>query len=422
MGTVFKAVDEQTGATVAVKLIDVRDTGEVERSRREAKTLAQLAHPAIVHYVADGVTDSAILYLAMQWVDGVTASERLASAGFTLRETVTMIGRIGSALGAAHAAGILHRDVKPSNVLIANNDPATAMLIDFGVARHNKEMSLTRTGTTIGTPGYMAPEQARGERNLTPAVDVFSLGCLLYECATGRPAFSGTLRAALLTKIMFGEPDPMAALCPEAPPRLLELVDTMLLKDPRGRPATGDSVAQALAAIADIPAGPRRTNRGMTETPTIAPPSAAGAHAHCLVLASKGHPDEPMDLPSEAAIKQLAASIARWAAEPVLLQTGTIVIHLSDTASSVTRRAAWCALATKQVLPDYTVVVSALESSLAVVADASTHLLSVSALAMIFKKLAAAGVVIDPSIAPWLQQDFEVDMSGTPRLIGPRRA
>src|SRR5439155_17471589 len=116
--------------------------------------------------------------------------------------------------------------------LLEGNDPDRAKLIDFGIARvADAVKTLTRTGMAVGTPGYMSPEQARGQRELTPATDVFGLGCLLYECATARLAFSGSNPAAVMIKIVFAEPPPVATLCPEIPAALQDLLAQMLRKD-----------------------------------------------------------------------------------------------------------------------------------------------------------------------------------------------
>jgi hypothetical protein len=422
MGVVFRARDEQTSRSVVVKVIEGRDATDIERSRREATTLARLAHPGIVQYVADGVTDGGALFLAMQWVDGVTVAERLRTTGFTLREAAIVVRSVAAALGAAHDAGILHRDVKPTNVILPAGDHAAAMLIDFGIARDNAaDRSLTRTGIAIGTPGYMAPEQARGDRMLTPAVDVFGLGCLFYECATGRPAFSGTLRAAILTKILFAEPDSFDATCPEAPIRLREAIDRMLHKDPSRRLASGHDVAAALDDIGAIPDGPRRTNRAMIDTPT-ARPSVAEARVNCLVLAARGDPDDPLDPPSETERAELAAALASLNVTPIVLETGAVVACVVGAPADVAQRAARCALAIRRVLSGWMIVMSPLEQELAVVADTGTQLLATSAIAMIFRKLAAGTIVIDPSLVPWLEADFELDRTRPPKLIATRPA
>jgi serine/threonine protein kinase len=415
-GTVHRATDEQTGELVAVKLLAVQDTLDVARARREAQALAQLSHPAIVRYIESG--EQGELFLAMQWIDGVTVGDRLSTTGFTLRETIAMVRRVAEALAAAHAVKIVHRDVKPSNVLLPRGQAAQAMLIDFGIARPADDRTLTRTGIALGTPGYMAPEQARGDRELTPAVDVFSLGCLLYECATGRPAFSGTMRAAVLTKILFGHPEPFEALCSEAPRRLADLVERMLDKVPHARLASAADVVTAIDALGPIPDGPRRDSRSYDHEPTQRT-SPAQNFAHCLVLASHGNPDETLDGPDPAGLARLHAELATWQATPVALRTGGIVIHLADAPAAMARRAAWCALATKRVFADWTVVITAIEAEVSGAAEHGTRLLSSAAVAMIFRKLATTGVVIDPTLAPLLEAEFELDLDGTPRLLGP---
>jgi hypothetical protein len=416
MGVVYRARDEQTARRVAIKLIDRANVADVPRAQREATTLARLDHSAIVSYIADGVTANA-LFLAMDWVDGITVGERQRGPGFTLRETIAMVARIAGALGAAHASGIVHRDVKPSNVLLPGGDPARAVLIDFGVAREDAVgVRLTRTGTTVGTPGYMAPEQARGHRTLTPAVDVFSLGCLLYECATGRPAFSGTLRSAVLTKVMFADPEPFDVLCPEASPEVGRLVDRMLAKDPTGRLVDGCAVEAALAPLV-IADGPRRSTGTMVDETTQRSPPAD--QMHCFVMAAHGQPDEPAEPPAEDHVTALRAAVARWRAEPVVLQTGMLVIHLAGASTDVATRAAWCALEVKRIVVGATIAITALEPALGAIADAGTQLLASASLAAIFGRSERDTITIDASLAPHLAERF-VLAGDPPRLSHAR--
>src|SRR4030095_6392764 len=138
----------------------------------------------------------------------------------TLADSVELARRAAEALGAAHARGIVHRDVKPANLWLAHGTPAGVKLLDFGVARARIKSSLTGVGVAVGTPAYMAPEQARGDRNVDARADVFSLGCVLFECIVGRPAFVGEGIAAVLAKVLLEEVPLLGEL--EAVPRELE--------------------------------------------------------------------------------------------------------------------------------------------------------------------------------------------------------
>src|SRR5262249_4258990 len=152
----------------------------------------ELHHPGIVRYVAHGFTSAEQPYLAMEWLEGEDLSVRLGHHPMTIRQTVTLAQRIADALGAAHDRGLVHRDVKPSNIFLPAGQVERAKIIDFGIVRMGRSARpSTRTGLMLGTPGYMSPEQARGMRGVDCRADIFALGCVLFQCLTGEPAFSG---------------------------------------------------------------------------------------------------------------------------------------------------------------------------------------------------------------------------------------
>jgi hypothetical protein len=153
---------------------------------------------------------------------------------------------------------MVHRDIKPSNVMFVGGDFEQVKLLDFGIARLVGQQSFTRTGMVVGTPGYMAPEQVRGHRDVGPAADVFALGCVLYACLCGQPPFTSQHKLATLASILFLDPIPIAQRCPEAPAALISLVEHMLAKEPSARPADAGVVARELAALGPLPESPRR--------------------------------------------------------------------------------------------------------------------------------------------------------------------
>ena len=163
-------------------------------------------------------------------------------------EAVGLGVAVADALGWAHARGIVHRDVKPANLLLAAGDPRDPRLLDFGIARLRGHRSLTRTGAAIGSPGYMAPEQAQGALDLDERADVFSLGCVLYACLTGVPAFSGEHVAAVIGKLLAWDPPPVQRLAPGVSRALSGFVESMLAKDRDRRPA--GAAARAAASLA----------------------------------------------------------------------------------------------------------------------------------------------------------------------------
>jgi serine/threonine protein kinase len=170
-----------------------------------------------------------------------------------LAESLALVAALAEALAEAHARGVVHRDLKPSNVFLPGGDPRAAKLLDFGIAHLARgTRAPTRTGMMLGTPGYMAPEQARGDRGVDARADVFALGTILFECVAGRPAFLGEHPMALLAKILIEEPPRLRAVRPDAPRAVEALVARMLAKDPAGRPADATAVLAELAALGPL--------------------------------------------------------------------------------------------------------------------------------------------------------------------------
>ena len=232
-----------------------------ERFAREAQVLAELNHPAIVRYVAHGETAQGQPYLVMEWLEGEDLSQRLTRLRLSVRESLDVARRVAEALAAAHARGVVHRDVKPSNVLLVEGLPARAKLIDFGIVRREltgmapTAQPMTRTGAVMGTVGYMSPEQAIGDKNLDARADVFALGCLLFQCLTGEPVFSGDHVVAVLAKGLREEAPRVRALRPELPAALDALVARMLSKDRAARPEHGAAVLTELVALGNVVGG-----------------------------------------------------------------------------------------------------------------------------------------------------------------------
>jgi tetratricopeptide (TPR) repeat protein len=250
MGVVHRARDRHTGQPVALKILIDRSLRRLERFHREARVLAELRHPGIVRYVAHGATAAGDPYLAMEWLEGCALSRQLRRERLTVDQTVALGKRVAEALGAAHERGIVHRDIKPGNLFLPGGEPREVKVLDFGIARlSSRAGDATRTGDRLGTPSYMAPEQVRGARNLDLRADLFSLGCVLYACLTGRAPFAGEHPMAVLAKILLEEPAPLARACPELPAPLARLIHRMLAKEPAVRPASAAEVARILDAV-----------------------------------------------------------------------------------------------------------------------------------------------------------------------------
>ncbi|HRI62782.1 MAG TPA: protein kinase [Polyangium sp.] len=248
MGTVYRAIDHSNGNTVAVKVLLDSGAESISRFANEAQVLARLEHPHIVRYVTHGLMASGKPFLAMEWLDGVSLADRLKQGPLSVEETLALAHGVASALGIAHARGYVHRDIKPSNLFLAGGDVRHVKLLDFGIARLDRVTNaLTKTGMMIGTPGYMAPEQAKGDRRTIDArADIFSLGCVLFECLSGKPAFHGVHVIALLAKLLLEEPPHVRDLRPDVPQALDELIHRLLSKEPEQRPADGQVLADAL--------------------------------------------------------------------------------------------------------------------------------------------------------------------------------
>lgn len=203
MGMVFQARDLASGERVAVKVLLHDSPLAAARFARETRILAEFSHPGIVRHIDHGITSSGQHYLVMEWLEGEDLRARLKRGGLTLAESIELATQVASALAAAHARGVVHRDLKPSNLFLVGDRIDQVKLIDFGLARFDEATIMTQEGALMGTPSYMAPEQARGAIELDGRVDVFALGCVLFECLTGERAFSGQQVMATLAKILY---------------------------------------------------------------------------------------------------------------------------------------------------------------------------------------------------------------------------
>jgi hypothetical protein len=249
MGAVYLAADEAATRKVALKVLPSLDEVAARRFDREANLLASLDHPGIVAYAAHGKTEEGELFIAMEWLEGEDLSIRLARGPVSIADALDIANSAAAALAYAHAKGVVHRDVKPSNLLAVGGDVRRIKLLDFGIARVWDQPRFTLTGEGIGTPGYMAPEHARGEPTIDARADVFSLGCVLFECIAGRAPFVAEHVIALLAKVVFEDPPRLSDLAAHVPPPVDELIARMLEKDPSLRPRDGAALLGALEAV-----------------------------------------------------------------------------------------------------------------------------------------------------------------------------
>jgi eukaryotic-like serine/threonine-protein kinase len=263
MGEVYRARDTRLERTVAIKVLPANLSSQVERRQRferEAKAISQLSHPnicALYDVGGEGGTE----FLVMEYLEGETLTERLAKGALPLESTLRYGVEIADALDKAHRHAIVHRDLKPGNVMLTKSG---VKLLDFGLAKAMEsakpsasftglptEQALTQEGTILGTFQYMAPEQLEG-KEADGRTDIFALGCVLYEMATGRKAFTGSSQASLMSAIMKEEPVPVSQIQPMAPPALDRVVKICLAKDPDERWQSAHDVGSELKWIAQV--------------------------------------------------------------------------------------------------------------------------------------------------------------------------
>jgi serine/threonine protein kinase len=267
MADVFRGTDVAGGGTVAVKVLRHLGPEQASRFAVEARTLERLDHPAIVRFCASGEEDGTP-YLVMEYVEGSTLAEVLARGPLTLDRVVAMGRRLAEALAHAHHVGIVHRDVKPGNVLLA--DDGSARLADFGIARLADSPTLTRTGMLVGTASYLAPEQLEGRR-VGPRTDVYSLGLVLLEASTGRRAYDGPATEAAMARLVRPPEIPE-----ELPAWWAALIRDMTAPAPDGRPSAEEVVARLGAAASAGETAVLRVADGATVTTTLEVPAVPG--------------------------------------------------------------------------------------------------------------------------------------------------
>jgi tetratricopeptide (TPR) repeat protein/TolB-like protein len=253
MGEVFKARDRDLDRLVALKFLPPHLTGDPEaraRLKSEARAASALDHPniAVVHEIGTsgllpGDAGAERLFIAMAYCQGETIKARLARGPLPVADALTYAVQIAEGLAAAHDAGIVHRDVKPANLIVTER--GVVKIVDFGVAKL-AGTDVTRDGATVGTAAYMSPEQTRGEA-VDPRTDVWSLGVVLYEMLTGTRPFPGESSETVIYAIRHDAPAPIAR--PDLPAALVGIVETCLAKEPSHRPARADAVAAMLRAV-----------------------------------------------------------------------------------------------------------------------------------------------------------------------------
>ena len=271
MGEVYLARDRVLGRDVALKVLRTQYAGDsefAERFKREARSAASLSHPNIVQVYDRGETEDGSSYIAMEYVPGGTLKEKIVGEGpLGTREAAALGAQVAAALGAAHERGMVHRDIKPQNVLLTARDEAK--VADFGIARAGSSVTISRTGSVLGTAGYMSPEQALG-KSATPKSDLYSLGVVLYEVLTGELPYTADNPIAVSMKHVNQPVRSPREIDPTIPEGMDALVTRLMDKDPEDRYDSADELADDLW----------RVSRGREPTAVLAAaPAAASAAA-----------------------------------------------------------------------------------------------------------------------------------------------
>jgi hypothetical protein len=287
----------------------------------------------------------------MEWLEGEDLGARLARCPLTVGESLRLVTQVAAALAVAHARQVVHRDLKPSNLFLVGGDIDRVKVLDFGVARLMRGSDLTSTGDILGTPEYMSPEQARGEKSIDARADVFALGSVLFRCVCGRPPFFGKSPVAALTRLLLEEAPSLRQLRPEQPAELDDLVLRMLAKDPAQRPGDARAVLGELMLLPEAveAGGGAPAPAGSGEL------TAAERRVVCFVLAATGPPrthSDTIDLALEPSAV-LDATIKAHGAQLDYLADGTAVVTIQGrrVPSDQVTQAARLALALRRIVP-----------------------------------------------------------------------
>ncbi|MEZ4594168.1 MAG: serine/threonine-protein kinase, partial [Chloroflexota bacterium] len=260
MATVYEAYDPRFERTVALKMLPREFMHEAEfraRFTREAKTIATLEHPAIVP-VYDFGEENGQPFLVMRLMTGGSLSDRLAEGPIAIDEAAVILKRLGSALDRAHSMGIIHRDLKPSNVLF--DQYGDAFLADFGIVHVSSSTNaLTASGSLVGTPTYMSPEQVYGDKTLDGRSDIYALGVILFQMLTGNTPYDADTPARMMMKHVMDPVPEILTVRPDLPPACNEIINKAMAKERDERFASATDLSSALTAI---------TERGL-EKPTM---------------------------------------------------------------------------------------------------------------------------------------------------------
>ena len=338
IGTVYRAIDLDRGTPVAVKVLRSAAREQVERFSREVRALAELQHASIVRYVTHGTTVEGQPFVVLEWLEGELLARRLARGDLSVPEALVLGKRVAGGLASAHVRGVVHRDINPSSLLLVDNKLEQAKILDFGLARYGEPVT-TLSGTILGTPGYMAPEQARGALEIDARADVFALGCVLFKALTGKAPFEGENVVAVLAKVLFEQAPRPRKVRADIPRELDDLLTRMMAREPSDRPRDAKEVLKELEAIEFVPSEAVK--------PSWPPASVLTVEEQRLVsiVVALGRGDS-------SALERVRVVSAPLGAKVELLADGTMVAALwsKGSARDQATQAARCALAMREVL------------------------------------------------------------------------
>jgi serine/threonine protein kinase/tetratricopeptide (TPR) repeat protein len=462
MGRIYRARDRQQGGYVAIKLLSQQSPRLRSRLLREAAILAEIHHPGIVRYIAHGPLDGDMVYLVMEWLegedlgrflgrrphgsssmsasgsgsfdgsallDGTTTDTMLvdtqtgggrASAGgarvepLTIPEAIALGRRLASAVAELHRRGIVHRDIKPSNLFLAGGALDQVKLLDFGTAyQYGRADHLTRRGAIVGTPHYMAPEQARAGGVITPATDVWAIGCVLYRCLTGTRPFEGNDVVAVLTRILLEPPVPILVLRPDVPLALADVIMQALEKEPTARAPDADTVVQALESLGDTERLVR-TARYMARamSPSL---TSAESRVTCMLFADFARFEQTED----ESLAQIAQPLG---GQPQTLADGTVLVTIPHVRlpGDQAARAARVALALQCEYPELRMVL-ATGRTMENRANEVAMRIDVDAAVQALHSAAPSRIQLDATTAAALGSRFMVVRENGRSYLGPER-
>jgi serine/threonine protein kinase/tetratricopeptide (TPR) repeat protein len=464
MGRIYRARDRQQGGYVAIKLLTQQSPRLRARLLREAAILAEIHHPGIVRYIAHGPLDGDMVYLVMEWLEGedlgrflgrrphssITASGstgggssgsfdgsalldgttsdtmmldarsgRSTAGGarvepLSIAEAVALGRRLTSAVAELHRRGIVHRDIKPSNLFLAGGALDQVKLLDFGTAyQYGRADHLTRRGAIVGTPHYMAPEQARAGGIITPATDVWAVGCVLYRCLTGTRPFEGNDVVAVLTRILLEPPVPILVLRPDVPLPLAEVIMQALEKEPTARAPDADTVLSALEQLGDTD----RLARPLRTAPRAMSPALTSAESRvtCMLFADFARFEQSED-------DNLAQTAQPLGGQIQTLADGTVLVTIPHVRlpGDQAARAARVALALQCEYPELRMVLATgrtMESR----ANEVAMRIDVDAAVQAMHSAASGRILLDATTAAALGSRFMIVRENGRSYLGPER-